>query len=184
MFGDGLFNQEGAAWKRSREMLRPPLQHKHYEDLSIFKRGVNTLIDIIGAQPEIDLQPLFFRLTLDLTTDFLFGESVNSLRASKSDEQTFTEAFDSAQETISQRFRIPEFYWMIGGSKFRKACNNVHRFADDIIESRSSAKGNDRVFLDTVAESITDREALRGQIISLLVAGSEFCFAVHNPLLI
>lgn len=29
MLGDGIFTQEGAAWKHSRELLRAPLQHKH-----------------------------------------------------------------------------------------------------------------------------------------------------------
>ena len=178
MLGDGILNQQGAVWNHSREMLRPPLQHKHYEDLEVFKQGVDDLIEIISSQPEIDLQPLFFRLTLDVATQFLFGESVNCLKAPKSDEQTFAEAFNTAQETLSQRFRLPDFYWMIGGPKFRKACNNVHSFADEIIE-RNISRGHDneksRVFLDTVAESTADRDALRGQIISLLVAGRE-CF--------
>jgi cytochrome P450 len=176
MFGDGIFTQEGAAWKHSRELLRSPLQHKHYENLDVFKQSVDDLIDILSGQSGvIDLQPLFFRLTLDVTTEFLFGESVKSLQAPKSaGEQTFGEAFNTAQEFVTKRFRLPDFYWMIGGPKFRKACNDVHYFADQIIDrnlSRSSEKG--RVFLDVVAESTADRDALRGQIINLLVAGRD-----------
>ena len=120
MFGDGIFNQEGSAWKHSREMLRSPLQHKYYENLDVFRSSVDDLIDILSSHsPVIDLQPLFFRLTLDVATRFLFGESVNSLTAPKSaNEQTFAEAFNTAQETVTQRFRLPDFYWMIGRSKF------------------------------------------------------------------
>ena len=176
MFGDGIFNQEGAAWKHSRELLRPPLQHKHYEDLDVFKQGVDDLIKIISDQSGvIDLQPLFFRLTLDVATEFLFGESVNSLKAPKSaNERTFAEAFNIAQETVTQRFRLPDFYWMIGGSKFRKACDDIHSFTDKIIDRNLSRRsGKSRVFLDAVAESTVDRDALRGQIISLLVAGRD-----------
>ena len=67
MLGDGIFTQEGAAWKHSRELLRSPLQHKHYEDLGVFKQSVDDLIDILSSQSGvIDLQPLFFRLTLDV----------------------------------------------------------------------------------------------------------------------
>lgn len=137
---------------------------------------MDDLIDILSCESAvIDLQPLFFRLTLDVATEFLFGESVNSLKAPKSaNEQTFGEAFNTAQEVVTQRFRLPDFYWMIGGSKFRKACNDVHRFADEIIDRnllRSS--GKNRVFLDAVAENTADRDALRGQIISLLVAGRD-----------
>ena len=50
MFGDGIFNQEGAAWKHSRELLRPPLQHKHYENLDVYRQGVDDLIDILSSQ--------------------------------------------------------------------------------------------------------------------------------------
>jgi cytochrome P450 len=176
MFGDGIFNQEGAAWKHSRELLRTPLHHKHYESLDVFKQSVRDLIDVLSSHSGmIDLQPLFFRLTLDVSTEFLFGESVKSLKAPKSTgEQTFGEAFNTAQEFITTRFRLPDFYWMIGGSKFRKACQNVHNFADQIIDrnlSRNSEKS--RVFLDTVAESTADRAALRGQIINILVAGRD-----------
>ena len=176
MFGDGIFNQEGTAWKHSREMLRLPLHHKHYENLDIFKQSIEDLIDILSSQSgTIDLQPLFFRLTLDVTTEFLLGESVKSLKAPKSTgEQTFGEAFNTAQEFITTRFRLPDFYWMIGGPKFRKACNNIHSFADQIIDRNLSRNsGKSRVFLDTVAEHITDRNALRGQIINILVAGRD-----------
>lgn len=176
MFGDGIFNQEGSAWKHSREMLRSPLQHKHYENLDVFRSSVDDLIDILSSHsPVNDLQPLFFRLTLDVATRFLFGESVKSLKAPKSaNEQTFAEAFNTAQETVTQRFRLPDFYWMIGGSKFREACNNVHKFADQIIDRNlSRSSGKSRIFLDAVAESTADRDVLRGQIISLLVAGRD-----------
>lgn len=176
MFGNGIFTQEGAAWKHSREMLRPPLQHKHYENLDVFRQGVDDLVEIVSSKSGvIDLQPLFFRLTLDVTTKFLFGESVDSLRGSKSSNvHSFSQAFDTAQEIVTQRFRFPDFYWIIGGSRFRNACKDVHRFADAIIDrnlSHSSGKGP--VFLDAVAKSTADRAALRGQIISLLVAGRD-----------
>ena len=120
MFGDGIFNQEGSAWKHSREILRSPFQHKHYENLDVFRSCVDDLIDILSSHPPvIDLQPLFFRLTLDVATGLLFSESVNSLKAPNSaNGQTFAEAFNTAQESVTQRFRLPDFYWMIGGSKF------------------------------------------------------------------
>ena len=176
MFGDGIFTQEGPAWKQSREMLRLPLQHKHYENLDVFKQGVDDLINILSSQSGVvDLQPLFFRLTLDVTTEFLFGESVHSLEEpDAANEKTFGGAFNTAQGILTQRFRFPDFYWMIGGSKFRKACNDVHCFANEIIDRNlSRSTGKTRVFLDAVAESTADRDSLRGQIISLLMAGRD-----------
>lgn len=177
MLGDGIFTQEGAAWKQSRELLRAPLQHKHYENLEVFKQSVDDLIDILSSQSGVvDLQPLLFRLTLDVSTEFLFGESVKSLKAPKdASEQTFGDAFNTAQAFVAKRFRLPDLYWMIGGSKFQKACDDVHRFADQIIDRNLSSHSFEEkgVFLDLVAESTADRDALRGQIINLLAAGRD-----------
>ena len=177
MLGDGIFNQQGAAWKHSREMLRSPLQYRHYETLDVFKPSVDDLIDILSSQPGvIDLQPLFFCLTLDVSTAFLFGESVKSLRASESPtEQNFGDAFNTAQAIVAKRFRLPDLYWMIGGSEFNKACNDIHQFADQIIDRNLSSQRLEKksVFLDQVAESTVDRAALRGQIINLLTAGRD-----------
>jgi len=181
MFGDGIFTQEGAPWKHSRELLRPQFVHKQYEDLEIFREPVETLIDILStADGVVDLQPLFFRLTLDVTTAFLFGESVQSLKAPESTgEQTFAEAFNTAQKYVAKRFRLLDLYWLIGGKEFRDACDAVHHFADQIIDHSLSrdAEGQEKekkyVFLSTLAKSTPDRNTLRGQIINILTAGRD-----------
>lgn len=45
-FGDGIFTQEGAAWKHSRELLRPQFVHKQYEGLEVFRETVDNLIEL------------------------------------------------------------------------------------------------------------------------------------------
>jgi cytochrome P450 len=181
MFGDGIFTQEGPEWKHSREMLRPQLQHKQYENLEVFQTAVDDLIQRIQeGQGSLDLQPLFFRLTLDTTTAFLFGESVRSLITPEAaGERTFATAFNTAQRWVTNRFRLLDLYWLVDGKEFRQACQDVHQFADQIIdrnlssdriESRDSGR---YVFLDTIAMSTSDRTALRGQIINLLTAGRD-----------
>jgi hypothetical protein len=78
---------------------------------------VDDSIDILYSQSgEIDLQPLFFRLALDVKTEFLLGESVKNLKAPKSTgEQTFDGVFNTAQGVVTKRFRHPDFHRMIGG---------------------------------------------------------------------
>ncbi len=169
-------------WKHSREMLRPQLIHKQYEDLQVFRQPVEDLLQVLPkASGVVDLQPLFFRLTLDVTTAFLFGKSINSLLTPEnSQEQTFAQAFDTAQSYVASRFRLLDLYWLIGGSKWRDACAKVHMFADQIIDQNLSnsetAEGqNDGryVFLKSVAKASPDRAALRGQIINILAAGRD-----------
>ncbi|KAB2102371.1 Cytochrome P450 [Alternaria gaisen] len=181
MFGDGIFTQEGPDWKHSRDMLRPQLQHKQYENLEVFRVATDDLIGLVRESKGIvDLQPLFFRLTLDTTTAFLFGESMRSLITPEAvGERTFATAFNTAQQWVTKRFRLLDLYWMINGREFRQACRDVHDFADQIIDrnlslDRSDTKDSGKyVFLDTVAQNTLDRTALRGQIINLLAAGRD-----------
>ncbi|MBE3043700.1 cytochrome P450, partial [Candidatus Bathyarchaeota archaeon] len=141
MFGDGIFTQEGKAWKHSREILRPQFFVRQYENLDIIREPFEDLLQMLPSKGGIvDLQPLFFRFTLDVTTAFLIGESIGSLRDPKSaGEHTFASSFDTAQKYVAKRFRLLDFYWMIGGKEFRDACGRVHEFADQIIDRNLSA---------------------------------------------
>ncbi|KAI0400446.1 cytochrome P450 alkane hydroxylase [Xylaria palmicola] len=182
MFGDGIFTQEGDAWKHSREILRPQLAYREYEDLELFREPVEDLLQILPKTGGVvDLQPLFFRLTLDVTTAFLFGKSIHSLLTPKdSKEQTFAQAFDTAQSYVASRFRLLDLYWLIGGREWRDACAKVQMFADQIIdENLSNSETTDGqndgryVFLKSVAKASPDRASLRGQIINILAAGRD-----------
>jgi cytochrome P450 len=179
MFGDGIFNQDGDTWKHSRELLRPHFHVKKYSNLEIFKEAADNLLDILAEGGVLDLQPLFFRITLDITTSFLFGESIDSLRVAKSTTgmQTFAEAFNTAQDYIAKRFRLLGLYWLIRGKKFRNACSQVNYFADQIIDRNLSQMTEDGmgkyVFLYAMAQKNSDKTALRSQIINVLTAGRD-----------
>jgi cytochrome P450 len=183
MFGDGIFTQDGERWRHSRDILRPQLVHRHYEDLEVFAEAVDDLLDALPPTGGVvDLQPLFFQFTLDVTTSFLFGESFKSLKsASDADEHAFASAFDMAQLYIAKRFRLPSIYWLIGGKQFSEACRQIHQFADQIIDrnlahDRSperTEKGNRYAFLRSVAQASPDRASLRGQVINILAAGRD-----------
>jgi cytochrome P450 len=162
-------------------MLRRQLQHKQYESLDVLRTAVDDLIERIQESSGVlDLQPLFFRLTLDTTTAFLFGESVRSLITPEAvGERTFATAFNTAQRWVTNRFRLLDLYWLVDGKGFRQACSDVHNFADQIIDRNLSSDRSEKrdsekyIFLDTVAKGTADRTALRRQIINLLTAGRD-----------
>ncbi|KAF2022511.1 cytochrome P450, partial [Setomelanomma holmii] len=147
----------------------------------VFQTAVDDLIERLQeARGVVDLQPLFFRFTLDTTSAFLFGDSVRCLVAPEAaGEHSFATAFDTAQRWVTNRFRLLDLYWLVDGKEFRQACQDVHRFADELIDRSLSlerrARGNlERFcFLDAVANSTSDRNALRGQIINLLAGGRD-----------
>ena len=152
LFGDGIFTQDGTSWKHSRDMIRPFFVHKQYEELEIFQDAVDDFLSILPQQGVIDLQPMFFSLTLDITMAYLFGISVKLLRETGCDSQNmFASAFNTAQDCLAKRMRAPNFYWLIGGARFKQACSDVHRFADQIIEQ--SVQSNQRFGLNTLTRT-------------------------------
>ncbi|ORY60997.1 cytochrome P450 monooxygenase [Pseudomassariella vexata] len=177
MFGDGIFTQNGEAWKHSRDLLRPRFSHRAYDDLEVYREAVDGLIHVLSEKKGhvVDLQHLFFRLTLDVTTKFLFGESVCSLRSSNPE---FEAAFDVSQKIVASRFRFQKLYWLVGGAKFKASCKTIHDFADNVIrrkleraEQDPDAAGDD--FLCRLIQDCADHDALRGQVVNVLTAGRD-----------
>lgn len=129
----------------------------------------------------IDLQPLFFRFTLDTTTALLFGQSVYSLKSdASSDEKEFAEAFNLAQEYLMKRYRLLDLYFLIGGRKFVNACKKVHKFVDGIVARGLADLANTKqdqpdryLFLDVVAQDSQDQYAVRDQLLNILLAGRD-----------
>ncbi|OTA53855.1 cytochrome P450 monooxygenase [Hypoxylon sp. EC38] len=182
LLGDGIFLQDGDAWKHSRDILRPHFYHRHYENLDIYAPHLQNLLDAIASDPGnvVDLEPLFFRLTLDVTTEFLFGESVWSQRpTSSATSHDFEGAFDTAQNISAKRLKFQKLYWLVGGKQLRKACKIIHRFADGVIEKTLSNSTDDvdhskrPPFLQIVAQHYPERDSLRGQAINILTAGRD-----------
>ena len=162
-------------------MLRPQFSQQQYNSLDIFREHIDNLLTSLPGKGEVaDLQQLFFCFTLDTTSGFLFGKSTYTLRSGQSrDGLNFAKAFDTAQDFVVKRFRLLDLYWLIGGPKFRQSCNEAHKFIDDIITERYTSiveteEKNERyIFFDAVAADSRNNEALRGQLLNILLAGRD-----------
>lgn len=94
--GDSIFTTDGDVWHASRRLIRPLFVTERVSDLQVFERNVQLLMNVIAREdlgnvsprPEkshrdihhmVDINDLFLRYTLDTATEFLLGESVNSL---------------------------------------------------------------------------------------------------------
>lgn len=147
--------------------------------------------DANGWTPTLDLQALFFRLTLDSATEFLFGESLDSQiahlktdpdRKEDNDGSLFGESFDQATAIMATGTRLGAFYWLAQGKAFRKAKAQVHKFADHYvriglaqnppaISEKILEKGDKQryVFLNALAAATQDPEEIRSQLLSILL---------------
>lgn len=129
----------------------------------------------------VDLQPLFFNLTLDTATALLFGKSVYSLKADTEQDASnklFAESFNIAQEGLAKRFRIAPWHFLYNPPAFQKACANVHRFVEQYIDSLNLGE-NDSLddksygFIKQVALESASKQDLRDQLLNVLLAGRD-----------
>jgi len=78
--GDSIFTTDGQLWQESRSLIRPMFIKERIRDLEIFEHWAQVLFSKLPPSGEtVDIMDLFYRMTLDVTTDFLLGASVNSL---------------------------------------------------------------------------------------------------------
>lgn len=165
-------------------------------DLGLFERHVKDLYDALPRTsasgdwtPQFDIQPLLERFTMDTATEFLFGESVYSLKDSSTDTSTlfsknemmnFVEAFFAAEKTTAKSMFYGDLYWLAHDRKFKEQCKAVHDFVDTYVQRRlrdgsTEKKGEKKkyVVLDAIVADVKDAHELRSQLLNILLAGSD-----------
>ncbi|KAM7183302.1 cytochrome P450 52A13 [Rhypophila sp. PSN 637] len=178
LLGKGIFTQEGAAWKRSRELLRKQSVRIQYQNLECFDEHVSNLVSCLSTGGTIDLQPLFFNLTMDVATALLFGRSVYSLRAGI-DQDTQ----NRKKVLCAKRFRLAPFHFVYNPTSFREACRSVHEFVESYIREAGLMKdelagekqdeGSASWFIRQVAQQSASEIELRDQLLNVLLAGRD-----------
>lgn len=122
--GVGIFTSDGADWAHSREMLRPNFARTQVGDLDTYDEHISHFINAVPTDGSIvDLQDLFFRLTIDSATEFLFGESTNTLAQGTSGQESnasFADAFNHGQEFVVQTSRYGVFAPLLSRKQFNK----------------------------------------------------------------
>lgn len=135
----------------------------------------------------MDLQDLFFRYTIDSATEFLFGQSVGSLKKTQS-ELGFAQAFHYAQKAIITRGTLGPlniFY------RDRKAdeCNRICReFAQHFVEEafhavevkkedkeerQAETKRQTHIFSHELASRTSDKHRILDELMNVLLAGRD-----------
>lgn len=196
LLGDGIFTLDGAGWEHARALLRPQFSREQISDLESLEVHVQRLMNCIenSGDAVVDLQPLFYGLTLDSATEFLLGESVDSLLAldttitgrtesSQNGKLSFGDAFNIAQHYLIVRARLRGLYWLVNPKKFRDAIKVCHGFIDHFVDlavhpekkQRTASHPNQRkyIFLDAIAEQNKDPKFLRAQLLHILLAGRD-----------
>ncbi|KAL9095460.1 MAG: hypothetical protein Q9165_002331 [Trypethelium subeluteriae] len=202
LLGNGIFTADGEGWEHSRAMLRPNFAREQVADLDLEERHVQNLmlalpVDSKSWTEEFDIQTLFFRITIDTATEFLFGESVDSQlinlprkasstnKGAHQEESVFATAFDKSQSWLAWRGQLGALSWLVNPKELQQSNKQCHAFIDHFVElalKNTSSDGNNLekgetraryVFLENLARQTRDPIEIRSQLLNILLAGRD-----------
>ncbi|KAK4170883.1 putative cytochrome P450 [Triangularia setosa] len=210
LFGDGVFTCRGEAWKHSRALVRPQFTKDQINDLDLIERHVQQLFSAMdrsygagsekGWTTKFDMQPLFYNMTLDITTELIYGYSVHSQNPSERVElpvipgyeapnrETIGTHMDAGKAWVETRGALWKYRWLLPTKEFNAHCAAVHKYAEWFVQLRLQrgdkylagiqletglASSGRYILLDELAKITQDPVELRSQTLNILTAGRD-----------
>lgn len=179
--GDSIFTTDHQQWHESRNLIRPMFVKNRVSDLEIFERWTSAMINQFPAPGEtLDIQDFFYRLTIDVTTEFLLGESVNSISNPRSE---FVQAFADVQRMQIMLTALLPIEPLIPRRKYNRGIKVLEEFIVPFIHKalsldpaeleKISKSERSFTFLHALAAYTRDPKVIRDQIIAVLLAGRD-----------
>ncbi|KAI7971318.1 hypothetical protein EIK77_007372 [Talaromyces pinophilus] len=182
LVGDGVMTLDGARHERARALIRPTFSKTHIENEEAYDLHVQKLIKLLPTDGStVDLQPLFERLDLDSSTEFIFGESVQSLDEGDSlvSSHRFPAAFDVAQQGMGARFRMLPFNVLHRDEKFWEACSTIRQFVAESVEKAVARRQDPKektaksyVLVDNVVQETSDKSEIQDTLMNVFLPGA------------
>ncbi|KAK6893679.1 Cytochrome P450 52C1 [Candida tropicalis] len=192
LIGDGIFASEGQSWKHSRIMLRPVFAKEHVKQITSMEPYVQSLIKIIKnheGEP-LEFQTLAHLFTIDYSTDFLLGESCDSLKDFLGEESNstldtslrsaFASQFNKTQQQMTIRFMLGKLAFLMYPKSFQNSIQMQKDFVDEYIDrvvGMSEEELNNHpksyVLLYQLARQTKNRDILQDELMSILLAGRD-----------
>lgn len=183
LLGSGIFTLNGPSWSHARAVLRPCFAKQNKQDIvNMLEAHFQALLGRISNDgSSIDLQPLFFWLTMDFATDFLMGHSTHVLgrASSHAKEKQFVDDYMTCSTEIVRKMQLGPLQMFSLNFAAMRARSRVFRYIDDFISASLDRKQADESpttgcnVLQGLAAVTTDKKQLRDQILHILVASRD-----------
>lgn len=190
LVGPGVLTADGSLWKQHRKLMMPSFSRKSLEDLSIYSEHFDRFMQHVPRDGQIvDLQGLFFRLTMDSSTAHLLGCSSRTLASTSelSPEPELAGAFDRAQRAAVEKFALGWADRLRPQPQYWKDTALVWNFAQRYVDialkrkkartatqdEKSSTETKQSNFLDEICERTEDADDIHKGALHLLVAGRD-----------
>ncbi|KAF7560835.1 hypothetical protein G7046_g3321 [Stylonectria norvegica] len=180
IFGKGIFTLTGKPWAHSRAVLRRSFKKQDttafIEMLEQHFQEFAKHVPVDGT--DVDLQPLFFGLTMDIATEFLMGHSTHMLdtTGNHEKEQQFVDDYMVCSAEVVQKMRLGPLHPFRHNFKAKKAKTRIFRYVDDFINEslqRQGSKEQESCLMNEFMVVTKDRKALIDQILHILLASRD-----------
>ncbi|MCJ1404735.1 hypothetical protein MMC11_007961 [Xylographa trunciseda] len=206
MVKHGILSMDGPRWKRTRGLMRPFFTKGRIDDFEGVEKHVEILFqtmptDSKGWTAKIDMLPRLFHFSMDSSSEYLYGRSVDSqlvdVPHADSDsidiqshqlrlaDNKFVDAFDLVSKYTFIRVLLQDLYFLADGINYRRSCSVMHKWIDNFVrqalqskqerkqkpEAREIPEDKKRLFIDKLADATEDPQELRDGALDLLLAG-------------
>lgn len=195
LLGEGIFDTDGEHWASSRALVRPSFTRDQVADLTTLETLIQDLFALLprDGKTVVDLSDLFFLYTIDSATEFLFGESVGSLKKTHMHSEPaldFAQAFHYAQKAVLTRGMLGPLNLVYRDRKAEE-CNRIcrefaQRFVDEAYqtvevqreqkeetEEVNTKQRHKHIFSHELASRTTDRHRVLNELMNVLLAGRD-----------
>eukprot|EP00929_Paragymnodinium_shiwhaense_P054959 TRINITY_DN27554_c1_g2_i3.p1 TRINITY_DN27554_c1_g2~~TRINITY_DN27554_c1_g2_i3.p1 ORF type:complete len:520 (+),score=58.69 TRINITY_DN27554_c1_g2_i3:59-1618(+) len=198
--GKGIFVVDGDRWKSQRKTAAAIFTKRNFSEnmIHVFQTHARQLAAILKSQATkrpsqtIDLQRLFFALTVDAFCEIGFGVPWNSMGDEEGDtpqnsaKRQWACHFDSAQACIVGRFayrplwKIERGLWKCGllpkssqEGQFAESVRFMNAMVEKLLDDRLAEERKGSDLLSLFMEVTQDRTYLRDVIMSFVIAGRD-----------
>ncbi|KAM5346388.1 hypothetical protein ACJ41O_009393 [Fusarium nematophilum] len=177
VFGRGIFVMSGHTWKHARTVLRRSFKKENPAPfLDTLERNFQAFTQHVPTDgEEVDLQPLFLGLTMDVATEFLMGHSTGMLssKGDHSKEQQFVDDYMVCSEEIIQQMQLGPLHQLKFNFAAKRAKKRVYEYLDDFIDESLRQGSDNSSFLTDMLAIAKDRKGLSDQILHILLASRD-----------
>lgn len=183
LLGLGIFTLDGQAWSYTRALLRPSLTKAKMDSLPhILERHVRSLLQHVRRDgTEVDLQPLFFKVTMDVASEFLLGQSTNMLSNGGGRATGFVDNYMACSAETVKKMRLGPLSFLRFNSSANQAREKVFKYMDDYIHTSLQSQQQELqdgqaqrgLFLHDLAAAIGDGKTLRDQVLHIFLASRD-----------
>ncbi|GAB1206085.1 hypothetical protein APSETT445_004766 [Aspergillus pseudonomiae] len=186
LFGKSIFQSDGARWQTLRSQLQLCFSRVQTSQLGLLERHCQRLLTALPPDNQnFDLALFLHRFAADVSTDFLFGESINSLENPRNLDSGALKAFADTHSTCELRWLLGSMSWIWPQRTFMKNVRLTHRFIQRYVDAALQrevappAKVSDQpneqriLFIDQLRQRTQDPTALRDELTTLYFAGTD-----------